>query len=495
MQHFTLHFYHWRSLLSAAANKGYLRTSSTNLLPFIKSALKPPLNLCQLFGGCFDAGDFRVNEQIALASMHTLWVREHNRIAHALYHINRHWSQERVFHEARKIVGAKLQHITYAEYLPKILGKDAIPPYNGYRNVSSSIMNGFASAAFRFGHSSVRPAFDLLDENYDPVAPAVPLIKAFFNNTLVQDTGIEPIILGLLANVSQKTNREIADGLTKHLFQQPESEHGFDLAALNIQRGRDHGLPGYGVWRRECDLSHAEIFEETSLEIKDPQARLILRDLYDDFVEVADLFVAGLAEDPVPGATVGPTFRCIIREQFRRLRDGDRFWYENPTTFSRGQIAEIKKTTLSQVLCDNVVGMVSVQRDAFIAATDDTKRSECSQIPRMNLNEWKEEQSPGAAGKRRTFWPQLSSFSLSDWLMRVVNKAMFTLGARALVPGHRHKMVLCSETEYQRYNTLAPEDKVSTLANSGWVSWPESPGRPRCWREHVTQFRVTCFYF
>lgn len=365
-----------------------------DLLPFVKSPLKPPLNLCQLFGGCFDAGDFRVNEQIALASMHTVWVREHNRLAHALYHINKHWDSEKVFQEARKIIGAKLQHITYTEYLPKVLGKDAIPAYEGYRDINPSIMNGFAAAAFRFGHSSVGPSFSLLDENFNAVAPEVPLINAFFNNKLVQRNGIEPILLGLLANVSQKVDREIADGLTKHLFQQPESEHGFDLVALNIQRGRDHGLPGYGVWRRECNLSHAEIFEEANFQIKDPEARRILRVLYDDVVESADLFAAGLAEDPVPGARVGPTFHCIIREQFLRLRDGDRFWYENTAIFTPAQINEIKKVTLSQVLCDNVNGIVSVQKEAFLAATDDIKRVECSQIPRMDLSQWKETQPP-----------------------------------------------------------------------------------------------------
>lgn len=361
------------------------------LLPFVKSPFNPPLNLCQLFGGCFDAGDFRVNEQIALVAMHTLWVREHNRIAEILHQINKHWNAETVFQETRKIVGAMLQHITYNHYLPKILGHDVLPYYQGYTNVHPGVLNVFATSAFRFGHSMVRPTFAMLDANFDPVAPEVPLIKAFFNNKLVQREGIEPVLLGLLANESQGTNREIAAGLTKHLFQQPESEHGFDLAALNIQRGRDHGLPGYGAWRRECNLSHADIFQETSDEIKNATSRQLLHDLYED-VEYADLWVAGLAEDSVPGAIVGPTFHCIMKEQFRRLRDGDRFWFENKGVFTEEQFDEIIKTSLSRVLCDNVFGIVSVQRDAFIAATDELKRVECTQIPGMDLNQWKQNQ-------------------------------------------------------------------------------------------------------
>lgn len=375
-----------------AAKKGYLKiTRPRYLLPFVKSPFKPPLNLCQLFGGCFDAGDFRVNEQIALVAMHTLWVREHNRIADILHKINKHWNAETVFQETRKIVGAMLQHITYNHYLPKILGDNALPYYQGYTNVHPGILNVFATSAFRFGHSMVRPKFAMLDANFDPVAPEVPLIKAFFNNKLVQREGIEPVLLGLLANESQGTNREMAAGLTKHLFQQPESEHGFDLAALNIQRGRDHGLPGYGAWRRQCNLSHADIFQETNYEIKNATSRQMLHDLYED-VEYADLWVAGLAEDSVPGAIVGPTLHCIIKEQFRRLRDGDRFWFENKGVFTEEQFDEIIKTSLSRVLCDNVFGIVSVQRDAFIAATDELKRVECTQIPGMDLTKWKQNQ-------------------------------------------------------------------------------------------------------
>ena len=374
-----------------AAKKGHLKiTRPRYLLPFVKSPFNPPLNLCQLFGGCYDAGDFRVNEQIALVAMHTLWVREHNRIAEILFEINKHWNAERIYHEARKIIGAILQHITYSHYLPKILGADFLPPYHGYTNVHPGILNVFATSAFRFGHSMVRPKFAMLDANYDPVAPDVPLIKAFFNNKLIQREGIEPVLLGLLANESQSTSREIAAGLTKHLFQQPESEHGFDLAALNIQRGRDHGLPGYGAWRRECNLSHADIFQETTYEIKNATSRQILHDLYED-VEFADLWVAGLAEDPLPEAMVGPTLHCILKEQFRRLRDGDRFWYENGV-FTVEQLDEIGKTSLSRVLCDNIYGIVSVQKDSFIAAKDELKRVECTQIPSMDLTKWRENQ-------------------------------------------------------------------------------------------------------
>ena len=73
---------------------------------------------------CFLAGDPRVNEQTVLAMVHTLFVREHNRIAAELGKINPHWDDETIFQESRHIVAALVQHITYNEFLPMLLGKE-----------------------------------------------------------------------------------------------------------------------------------------------------------------------------------------------------------------------------------------------------------------------------------------------------------------------------------------------------------------------------------
>lgn len=72
---------------------------------------------------CFLAGDQRVNENVGVAAVHTLWLREHNRLAEELANLNPQWEDETLYQEARRVVIAEIQHITYNEYLPMVLGQ------------------------------------------------------------------------------------------------------------------------------------------------------------------------------------------------------------------------------------------------------------------------------------------------------------------------------------------------------------------------------------
>ncbi|MPC54097.1 Peroxidasin [Portunus trituberculatus] len=124
----------------------------------------------------FRFGDERVNEQIQLTIMHTIWMRFHNVIARELKRLNPHWDDETLYQEARRIVNAMYQHIVYNEWLPIILatmslaslaGKDImvekglLPLRYGYSNlydpsIDPTIANEFATVAFRFGHTLVQ---------------------------------------------------------------------------------------------------------------------------------------------------------------------------------------------------------------------------------------------------------------------------------------------------------------------------------------------------
>lgn len=104
--------------------------------------------------GCFLAGDIRSNEQLGLLAMHTIWFRQHNFLAEKLRQLNPRWDEETLFQEARKIVGAQMQHITYAEWLPMVIGKEGmniLGAYEGYDpQVNPTISNEFATAALRY---------------------------------------------------------------------------------------------------------------------------------------------------------------------------------------------------------------------------------------------------------------------------------------------------------------------------------------------------------
>lgn len=293
-------------------NAGRMRVSAGRLLPMAAD-------------GSFMAGDIRVNEQTNLIAIHTLFVREHNYWAGEIRAANPGWTDEQIFQLARAIVGAEIQQITYREFLPLLLGPNALAPYRGYNPATNpSIENAFATAAYRLGHSMLSSSLLRLDRNGQPIPEGpIRLKDAFFNPSAVATLGIEPYLRGMARQKAQELDNQIVDDVRNFLFGAPGAG-GFDLAALNIQRGRDHGLPGYNQVRANYGLPRVTSWTQIS---SDPAVRTKLASLYSSPDQV-DLWVAGLAEDHVPGGLVGPTFRAILKDQFERLRDGDRFWHE-----------------------------------------------------------------------------------------------------------------------------------------------------------------------
>ncbi len=367
--------------LSFSDDEGLLRTSEGDLLPHDTSC-----RASSCVQTCFVAGDIRANDQQGLTAFHTLFVREHNRIAKKLRMLNRHWDGERIFQETRKIVGGVIQKIVYKDYLPILLGSDALPAYSGHKeDVNPGIINAF-TLAYRLGHSMIRSKFDLLNANFDPIAPAVKLRFLFFNSTTVNMYGVEPLLLGLVGNISERVDLHFTKEITEHLFQRG-NKHGENLAALNIQRSRDHGLPGYNAYREFCGFPAAASFEDTSNEIQNKENRRTLERFYRS-PDLVELWLAGLSETPVPGAVVGPILRCVVGEQFKRSRDGDRFFYENKEIFTPFQLEEIKNASISRILCDNVNGIVSIQENAFRSSANQSRPS-CSNTVGMSFCPWK----------------------------------------------------------------------------------------------------------
>ncbi|KAL1488619.1 hypothetical protein ABEB36_014422 [Hypothenemus hampei] len=356
-------------------------------------------------GFCFIAGDGRASEQPGLTMIHNIYMREHNRVRDALHGINPHWGHEKLFEESRKIVIANFQHIVYQEFLPRILGWNAINLYGlkllpqGYYkdynpNCNPAAFSEFAAAAFRIGHSLLRPHIPRLDNNYNIVEPPILLRDFFFKIDIMMKPGvIDDIARGLVSTPMENLDQFITGEVTNHLFEDRKIPFsGIDLIALNVQRARDHGIPSYNNYRALCNLKRATTWDDLSREIPlDTIQRL--KSIYAS-VDDIDLFPGGMSERPLQGGLIGPTFGCIIAIQFRHLRKCDRFWYEtnDPNIrFTEAQLAEIRKVTLAKTICNNLDGNSDMQRSAFdLPSNFLNPRVPCRDHPNIDFNAWRE---------------------------------------------------------------------------------------------------------
>jgi hypothetical protein len=324
---------------------GRLKTSDGNLLPMVD--------------GFFVAGDIRVNENPQLIGMQTLWVREHNRIAGQIAQKSPTFSDEQVYQLARQRVTAEVQAITYNEFLPALLGTNALRPYRGYQlDVNPGIANEFSTAAYRLGHSMLDDDVEFMDNSGQLLAgQEVPLAEAFFNPGIVVERGVDTLFKALASLPMEEVDTQIVDTLRNFLFG-PPGAGGLDLASLNIQRGRDHGLADYNTTRAAYGLPRVTSFSQIT---RDAQTAANLQQAYGS-VDNIDLWVGLLSEDHVPGASVGPLTGRIIADQFTRLRDGDRLYYEN--VFRGRELQELRQTRLSAVIARNT-GAANLQGNAF----------------------------------------------------------------------------------------------------------------------------------
>jgi hypothetical protein len=403
------------------------------------------------------AGDVRANENIALTATQTLFAREHNRIVGLL---PASLSAEDRFQIARKIVIAEQQYITYHEFLPAM--GVTLPAYTGYNaNVNTTLSNEFATVGYR-AHSQIHGEFGVevpasrysnaqlaafrsmgieVEVTADEVALTIPLNVAFFNPDVVPALGLGPM-LGSLSESQYRNDEMIDNQLRSVLFQVPVSGNPdcldgptlpqcfsgvVDLGAIDIERGRDHGMPTYNQLRQAYGLAAKTSFtaitgESTEAfpadpvltrgnEINDPQSIDFLSTADIDGTPVplgaangatsgvkrstvaarlkaiygstgnVDAFVGMMAEQHLPGSEFGELQQAVWKRQFQALRDGDRFFYGNdPALATLGQTYGIDfHTTLAQVIArDSDLPAASINPDVFLVPDDDLPAASCS---------------------------------------------------------------------------------------------------------------------
>ncbi|NNE92656.1 MAG: hypothetical protein HKN23_13500 [Verrucomicrobiales bacterium] len=340
---------------------GKLKTSGPEDAPLLPFNVEGLPNAGGPSPELFLAGDVRANEQLGLTAMHTLFVREHNFWADKIAKQHRHLSGDEIYEKARIIVAAEMQAITYREFLPLLLGRHALRPYRGYDpSVDPSISNLFATAAYRVGHTMLSPELKRLGENGQPIEQGnLPLQAAFFRpDELANGGGIDPLLRGLASQPAQQIDTQVIDSVRNFLFG-PPGAGGFDLASLNIQRGREHGLPDFNTIRSHFGLSPCANFSEYN-EVE-PGLAARLEKFYGTPDEM-DPWIGLLGERHVHGALVGETLRKVLADQFTRLRDGDRFWYQH--YLDRTLQRFIERQTLAVIIRRNT-DIRNIQEDVF----------------------------------------------------------------------------------------------------------------------------------
>jgi peroxidase len=303
-------------------------TKENNLLP------EEELQLCK----APISGDARAMENPSLASLHTLFMREHNRICDDLWSLVK-WTRygnedcdndlcdEWIFQNARRILIAEWQNIIYSEWLPLILGNKRMKEfkldlsetrrYNS--SIDPSIISSFSTAAFRFGHSMIDGMLTKKNPKTQNDIKDISLSNTFFNRDEYEGKGVETLLAGLGEKKAQARDRFVTNQLTNFLFKQSPT-YGQDLIARNIARGRDHGIPSFAKFysnvgpksdanrKLKCWGNIPQTFDNSTWEI--------LKKVYIHPKDI-DLFVGGLVEkNTAGGGVLGYTFGWIVAEQF-----------------------------------------------------------------------------------------------------------------------------------------------------------------------------------
>ncbi len=308
------------------------------------------------------AGDIRANENPLLIACHTLFVREHNRLCDIEKDNHPGWNDERIYQQARKKLISYYQKIVFTDWLPA-LGVN-LPPYSGYKEtVNPQISNEFSTAAFRMGHTLINSSIIRLDNDGEEIKSGhISLRDAFFNPLVVEYAGgIEPYFKGMATQVQQEFDCKVIDDVRNFLFGNP-GQGGLDLAAININRGRDRGISDYNTIRASLGMPRLSSFLELT---EDAEEAAVMEELYEGEIDDVDPWVGMLAEPHVEDGLFGNLVTTILEKQFQALREGDRFYYEN-MEFDESEINDIESVSMRRILMRNT-SISLMQEDVFRA--------------------------------------------------------------------------------------------------------------------------------
>uniref|UniRef100_A0A9J8CMZ9 NAD(P)H oxidase (H2O2-forming) n=1 Tax=Cyprinus carpio carpio TaxID=630221 RepID=A0A9J8CMZ9_CYPCA len=313
-----------KGLLASGSSKDMPRRSSSGYLMW--SAPDPSTSP--------EFGNAWANENIFTVTEGIIWFRYHNYLASKLHEEHPFWSDEELFQNARKRVIATFQVNTVF--------------FAGYQKyVDPGISAEFEAAAVRFGLTLPPPG---VYKRYTAQITFVKLleINVDMNPNLQSSQDVDELIMGMASQIAEREDNIIVEDLRDYMYG-PLRFSRSDAVALTIQRGRDFGLPSYNQIRESLNMRPVNSWDEINPKLKNTQVKLV--ELYENDISRLELFVGGLLESQ---EGPGPVFSTIILDQFERIRNADRFWFENIQNglFTEEEIQAIRNTTFHDVLLD-----------------------------------------------------------------------------------------------------------------------------------------------
>ncbi|XP_068882317.1 dual oxidase 2 [Aphelocoma coerulescens] len=305
--------------------------------------------------GIYDLGSAWGNENPFLQAESIAWFRYHNQLAKALAQKHPAWSDEDLFQHARKRVIATFQSIVLYEWLPTLLGTQ-VPEYQGYQqHLDPSLSPEFVAAAGQFLATMVPPGVYKRDTKcrFQNVSvssgsfPAVRLCNSYWSRErpgLQQAEDVDNLLLGMSSQIAEREDNVVVEDLRDYWYG-PLKYSRTDYVASWVQRGRDLGLPTYNQVRERFGLKPLQNWSNLASHLE-PQVLQNVAALYANNMAGLELLPGGMLEAD------GSLFSTIILDQFVRLRDSDRFWFENTKNglFTEEEIREIRNTTFHSVL-------------------------------------------------------------------------------------------------------------------------------------------------
>ncbi|XP_075148042.1 immune-regulated catalase [Haematobia irritans] len=287
---------------------------------------------------CFMAGDSRVNSNPFSIAIYTIFMRNHNRLAQELKETYPQWNDEQLYQQAKAINVDIYQRIVFFEWLPVALGPNVAEEiYQSYRKIEriseepQQVSNEYAVAASRFylsmmpnslhsfpmrsdvttdspkwGKEKMQTSTDIFNLKY----------QLYCNNLTYTSKKLDDILNSILQQRTMKMDNSYVESLLAD-FVGPKRPTHSDIMAFDIQRGRDHGLQPYFKYVQVCNNIKITSWNDFNRFIA-PEDIEKLKKIYTKWQDI-DLIVGGMSEISAQGASVGPTFQCIMAEQFAQI--------------------------------------------------------------------------------------------------------------------------------------------------------------------------------